>query len=137
MEEGDPQVPLIRQVLLQPTGNDHTAGGDVQQASLLFAFGGNGESQRLFGRVHTLYLYSHVIEYHIVGNSKAKVMGVFPVKGKHGEQQSWQFNPFQYIDIPTSTMSCITIRICFPTGEENPFLSGDNLWRLHFRRKML
>ena len=49
MEEGDLQVPFIRQVLLQPTGTDHAAGGDIQQASLLFVIGGKGESSRLVG----------------------------------------------------------------------------------------
>ena len=87
--------------------------------------------------VQTLYIYSDVIDYQIVGNSKAMLMGVFPVKGKHGEQQSWQFNPFQYIDIPSSNISSITMRICTPTGEDVPFMSGDTLCRLHFRRKML
>ena len=87
--------------------------------------------------VQTIYIYSDGIDYQIVGNSKAMLMGVFPVKRKHGEQQSWQFNPFQYIDIPSSTISSITMRICTPTGEDVPFMSGDTLCRLHFRRKML
>ena len=38
--------------------------------------------------VQTVYIYSNVIDYQIVGNSKAMVMGVFPIKGKHWEQQS-------------------------------------------------
>ena len=87
--------------------------------------------------MQTLYIYSDVIDYQIVGNSKAILMGVVPLKGKHGEQQSWQFNPFQYIDIRTSTIPSISMRICTPTGEEVPFMSGDILCRLHFRRTML
>ena len=55
----------------------------------------------------TLYIYSDVIDYQMVGKSKAMLMGVFPVNGKHGEQQSWQVNPFQYIDIPSSTIPSI------------------------------
>ena len=42
MGEGGPSI-------LQPTWNDHPAGRDIQQASQLFAFGGNGESPRLVG----------------------------------------------------------------------------------------
>ena len=87
--------------------------------------------------VQTVYIYSDVIAYQIVGNSKAMLMGVFPIKGKHREQQSWQFNPFQYIDIPSSTNPSLTMRICTPTGEDVNFMSGDTLCRLHFRRKML
>ena len=87
--------------------------------------------------VQTLFVYSDVIDYQIVGNSKAMLMRVFPVKGIHVEQQSWQFNPFQYIDIPSSSIPSITMRICTPTGEDVPFMSGDTLCRLHFRWKML
>ena len=65
------------------------------------------------------------------------LMRVFPVKRRIGEQQSWQFNTFQYIDIPTSTIPSIRMRICTLTGEEVPFMSGDTLCRLHFRSKML
>ena len=67
-----------------------------------------------------------------MGNSKAMLMGVFPIKGKHGEQQSWQFNPIQYIDIPSSTIPSITMRICTPTAEDVNFTSWDTLCRLHF-----
>ena len=94
MEEGEPQVPIIRQVLLQPTGNDHAAGGDVQQASLLFAFGGNGESPRLIGGCANAL---HLLGCHRLpdrGQLESDADGRLPVKGKHGEQQSWQFNPF-------------------------------------------
>ena len=74
--------------------------------------------------VQTLYLYSDVIDYQIIGNYKAMLIGVFPVKGKHREQQSWQLNPFQDIDIPISTIASIKMSICTPSGEEVPFKSG-------------
>ena len=99
--------------------------------------GVTGNRRSWLENVQTLYIYSAVIEDQIVGNSKAMLMGVFPVKGKHGEQQSWQFNPFQYIGIPTSTLPTITMRICPSTWEEVPCMSGDTLCRLHFRSKML
>ena len=49
MEEGDTLVPIIGEVLRPPTGNDHAADGDVEQASKIFAFSGNRESRRLVG----------------------------------------------------------------------------------------
>ena len=88
-------------------------------------------------KVQPLFVYSDVIDYQILGNSKPMLMGLFPVKGTHGDQQSWQFNPFQYIDIPTSSIPRITMRICTPTGEADPFMSGDTRCRLHFRGRML
>ena len=64
------------------------------------------------------------------------LIGVFPVKGPHGEQVSWQFNPLQYIDVPKSNIPSITMKLSNPTGYA-AFLNGDTLCRLHFRRKML
>ena len=86
--------------------------------------------------VQPLYFYSDVINYQIIGNSKAMLIGVFPVKIRDGEKQSWQANPFQYIDIPTSTIPRNTMSICTPTGEVQ-FMIGDTLYRLHFRHKVL
>ena len=51
--------------------------------------------------VQTLFLYSEVMEYQIVVNTKALVMLVFVVKVSHWEQQSWQFKPLMDIDIPS------------------------------------
>ena len=48
-----------------------------------------GNRRASWDDVQTLYIYSDVIDYQIVGNSKALLMGNFPVKGTHGEQQSW------------------------------------------------
>ena len=111
---------------------------EMSSKPLYFSHSGvTGNRRAWLDDVQTVYIYSDVIDYQIVGNSKAMLMGVFPIKGKHGEQQSWQFNPFQYIDIPSSTIPSITMRICTPTGEDVNFMSGDTLCRLHFRRKML
>ena len=85
---------------------------------------------------HTLYIYTDVIDDQIAGNSNAMLMCVFLIKVTHGEQQSWQLNPFPFIDIPRSTVASIRMRICTPSGEEVPFLSAQNHCRLHFHRKM-
>ena len=87
--------------------------------------------------VQTFFAYSDAIDYQIVGNSKAMLMGVFPIKGVRGEQQSWQFNPLQYIDASKSNIPSITMQLCTPTGDPVPFLGGGSLCRLHFRRKLL
>ena len=96
-----------------------------------------GDRPASLDTVQTLFVYSDIIDYQIVGNSKAMLMSVFPVKGTHGEQQSWQINPFQYFDIPSSSIPSITMRLWTPTGDDVPFMSGDTLCRLHFPRKML
>ena len=87
--------------------------------------------------IHSIFVYSDVIDYQIVGNSKALLMGVFPTTDKHGHQQSWQFNPLQYVPVSRKYIDSIRIQLCNPRGELVPFASGDSLCRLHFRRRLL
>ena len=87
--------------------------------------------------VHSIFVYSDIIDYQIVGNSKAMLLGVFPTKGVHGEQQSWQFNPLQYISVKMRAVQSIQLKLWTPTGELVPFQSGDTLCRLHFKRKLV
>ena len=96
-----------------------------------------GTSRAYLDDLHSIFVYSDIIDYQIVGNSKATLLGVFPTKGSHVEQQSWQFNPLQYISVPKATIQTIQIRLCNPKGELVRFLSGETLCRLHFRRKLL
>ena len=111
---------------------------EMSSKPLYFSHSGvPGNRRAWLDDVQTVCIYSDVIDYQIVGNSKPMLIGVFAIKGKNGELQSWQFNPFQYIDIPSSTIPSITMRICTPAGEDVNFMSGDTLCRLHFRRKML
>ena len=73
---------------------------EMSRNPLYFSHSGiTGNRRAWLDDVQTVYIYSDVMDYQIMGNSKAMLMGVFPVKRKQGEQQSWQFNPFQYIDI--------------------------------------
>ena len=94
-------------------------------------------SRATLDEVQTIFAYLDAIDYQIVGNSKAMLLGLFPFKGVHGEQLSWQFNRLQYIDVSKSLISSISMQLCTPTGDPAPFLGGDSLCRLHFRRKLL
>ena len=61
---------------------------------ILYGYKRNGEhvSGDTRGGANSLRLLG-AIDSQIVGNSKAMLMHVFPIKGVHGEQQSWQFIP--------------------------------------------
>ena len=87
--------------------------------------------------LNTIFVYSDIVDYQLVGNTKATLMGVFPTTGRHYEQQSWQFNPFQYIAVSSEEIRSINMVLRTPQGDAVPFLSGDSLCRLHFRRKLL
>ena len=95
----------------------------------------NAESRATLNEVHTIFVYSHNIDKQIVGNSRTMHMGVFPLKGAHGDQVSWQFNHVHYIDVQKSYIPSITMKLGTPTGERAPFLNGDTLCRLHFFEK--
>ena len=96
-----------------------------------------GDRKASFDDLQTIYVYSDIVDYQIVGNTMATLMGVFPTKGSFQEPQSWHFNPLQYLPIQSNNIRTITIKLCTPQGELVPFLSGDSLCRLHFRRKLL
>jgi len=96
-----------------------------------------GKSRAYLDEIYQIFVYSDIIDYQIVGNTKKPLMGVIPVKGKHGEQESWTFNPLQFGLVPKKSFSTIEMQLCTPTGALVPFLSGDSLSRLQFRRKMI
>ena len=87
--------------------------------------------------LQSIFVYSDIVDYQIVGNTMATLMGVLPTKGMFKEPQSWQFNPLQYLPIQSNNISTITMKLCTPQGDPVQFLSGDSLCRLHFRRKLL
>ena len=127
MAEGDTQIPIMEQRLLEPTGIDHAA-GVISNIALYYSQSRvTGNRRAWVEDVQTLYIYSDAIDYQIMGNTKPMMMGVYAVKGTHVEQQSVQFNPIQNRDITTSTILSITMRICTPTGEEDPLVNGHTL----------
>ena len=87
--------------------------------------------------LQSIFVYSDIVDYQIVGNTMATLMGVLPTKGAFKEPQSWQFNPLQYVPLQSNEISSITMKLCTPQGDPVQFLSGDSLCRLHFRRKLL
>ena len=107
---------------------------DLMDKVSMISSGMESSSRATLDDLQTTFANSDAIEYQIVGNSKA--MEVFAIKGVHGEQQSWQFNPLQYTDLLRSNIPSITMQLCTPTGDPFPFLGGDSLYRLHFRRKL-
>jgi len=96
-----------------------------------------GDIRGTLDELNTIFVYSDIVDYQIVGNTKATLMGVFPTTGRHYEQQSWQFNPFQYMGVSSEEIRSINMVLRTPQGDPVPFLSGDSLCRLHFRRKLL
>ena len=98
---------------------------------------GQGKSRAYLDDIFQIFVYSDIIDYQTVGNTKKPLMGVIPVKGKHGDQESWTFNPLQFGAIARRSFSTIEMQLCTPTGALVPYLSGDTMSRIQFRRRII
>lgn len=85
----------------------------------------------------TIYVYSDLIEYQLVGNTQVPLMGVLPIQGDHGKQLYWNFNPPYYIPVCRAHVADIEIQLCTATGKILEILDGDVICRLHFRKRFL
>ena len=119
------KVPEQQQVIPKPEEKDEEEKDEEEKAE-------EKETE-----IQSIFVYSDIVDYQIVGNTMATLMGVLPTKGAIKEPQSWQFNPLQYLPIQSNNISTITMKLCTPQGDPVQFLSGDSLCRLHFRRKLL
>ena len=93
-------------------------------------------SKPLLDDFSTIYLYTDVIKYQIVGDTQAPLMGTLPVEGKYGEQDYWSFNTTYYMPVNKTSISSIEVRLCTETGELVAFEPGSTtVCKLHFRRQ--
>ena len=84
----------------------------------------------------TIYLYTDIIKYQIVGDTQAPLLGTLPVQGKHGEQVYWSFNTNYYMPVNKTSISTIEVRLCNETGDLIPFdPTSTTVCKLHFRRR--
>ena len=84
--------------------------------------------------IKSIYCYTNITEFVLVGNTQAPLLGYFPVNTKTGDIGYWSFNPPYYIAVKDSGIRSIEIKLCSDTGETLTFKSGDVICRLHFRR---
>ena len=84
----------------------------------------------------SMYIYSDICEYQLVGDSQAPLLGILPIDGQHKQQRYWSFVPPYYIGVTKSYLSEIELRICTDTGDLVPFTSDSAVVvRIHFRKK--
>jgi len=83
-----------------------------------------------------MMVYTDIIEYNLVGDTQAPLLGFIPVTSKFGEQAHWCFNPVYYVPVKENLLSSISIKICTDTGETFPFQNdGKVICRLNFRKR--
>jgi len=84
--------------------------------------------------IKSIFLYSNITNYVLVGNTQTPLLGYFPVQTSWGEQGYWNFNPPYYVPVKETSIHTIQIRLCTDTGEDIQFESGNVICRLNFRR---
>lgn len=84
--------------------------------------------------INSIFVYSNITNYVLVGNTQTPLLGYFPVQTSWGDQGYWIFNPPYYVPVKESTVHTIQIRLCTDTGEDIQFETGNVICRLNFRR---
>lgn len=112
------------------TGSDKNVYATVNYAGV-----GANEASRLEIPA-SMYIYSDICEYQLVGDTQAPLLGILPIDGQHKQQRFWSFVPPYYIGVTKSFLSEIELRLCTDTGDSVPFTSDCLvIARIHFRKK--
>ena len=89
-----------------------------------------------FNAVHSLYVYSDIVDQQRVGNTSAQLMDIAPVQGAPGQRAHYVFDPPTYLPVNRNYIE--TIKIIIHDGNEGEVLFPDDVQnvvcRLHFRR---
>ena len=88
-------------------------------------------------RYTALYVYIGIIQNQLVGNVKAPLLRVVPVKSRYGKTAPVTFEQLQLLPLSRSNIQTIEINIGSNTGELVSFESGKSIVTLECRRKSL
>ena len=89
--------------------------------------------------LRTIFVYSDIADYQIVGDVKAQLLGVVPVNNRPGERTNWTFNPPMYSSVATNSFNSIKIWLTDHCGEEVKFSNTSDfiVARLHFKPRRI
>ena len=91
----------------------------------------------LSGGMQCLYVYSDIVSFQIVGDTKARLLKVLPVEGKHGDTIYRSFDVPTYYPVGTKEFQDIKIDIRDGSGRKIQFQRGRVVVNLHFRKRQL
>jgi len=79
--------------------------------------------------IHSMHVYSDLIEAQPVGDIEAPLMGIVPIgSAQPGERVNYAFNPLSYLPLSASFMRNIRITLCTDNGDPVPFAeASDNV----------
>jgi len=118
---------------------DYTAGaqsGEEDDLKLHFAHLTKPTKKCNLETLSMVYAYSDLIQYQLVGDTMAPLLGVFPIQGKAGDQIYWPFNPPYYLPCRKNYINEIEIRLCDSKGRTFDIPSGETVAFLHFRKQL-
>ena len=116
------------------TDSDHTFGNNVGNKTGVLVIGkGPHEPEFVYDivRIHSLMIYSHIIEYSIVGDTKAPLLRCFPFVSKlkggdiitTGQYMNYQtFSNLQFRPLLKNSSHSIHIDLRDPSAEKIPFV---------------
>ena len=84
--------------------------------------------------LHSLYVYTDIVEAHMVGDSKVPLIRIVPVETTATEIVMKTFLSPQYIPVSRKQFNTIEMNIRLHTGELVPFAARHLLVTLHFRQ---
>jgi hypothetical protein len=90
-----------------------------------------------FSSVHSLYVYSDIVDEQHVGNESTRLMDIVPVQGAPGQRMHYEFDPINYLPVGRNFIETINIIIKDGSGGEVLFPDDDVenvVCRLHFCR---
>lgn len=89
----------------------------------------------LNGGLSLLYVYCDIAGYTIVGDTKAPLLRVCNVKGRHGNIVRITYEQPHYVPLARHDFDTIEININNELGRPMPFEFGKSVVTLHFRRR--
>jgi hypothetical protein len=85
-----------------------------------------GTSEPKLTKVHSLWLYSNIIQNQQVGDSKVPLLGIIPFQGLTTDRVHYTVNPVHFQALNRSHISEIAIQIVDDRGKRIPFVTGAN-----------
>lgn len=89
-----------------------------------------------FSLISSMYIYSDLTEYQIVGDTLVPILGIVPIPADGKALPYWSFNPPYYFTVKKKDFNSVEIQLNTETGLKFPFIgTGNAEVRLHFRKK--
>jgi hypothetical protein len=96
-----------------------------------------GKRQPEVYRYHSMYVYCDIIQFQIVGDADAQLLGIIPINGESGERRQYNVTHLNYIPLSQSAVSSISVHIRDDKGNKMPFVDKPDPVNisLRFRKK--